>query len=145
MNNNNNIVPYGYRQDTQVLAGTESVYGNQPGVAKNVISQRVAGSVAGTMRAPESGVPYIAAKKRCAWNNYQCKAQPAKSTPLCFGHLQHFIKTGDGQVMGEEAQRLIQYREQFKEIEKQRLADKATEKEQHWAEHGPKDEVADGS
>lgn len=139
-----NIQPVGYAliQKSQVLAGTEAVvsaYGEKDYAIRSVYSP------AGTMRAPESGVPYVEASKLCAWNDYQCKASPAKGTPLCFPHLRKFIMGDEGQIKGEEAQRLIQYKAQFQEIEDKRKEDKAKELEEHWAKHGPKDEVVDGS
>lgn len=139
-----NIQPVGYAlvQGSQVLAGTEPVVGAHG--AKDLTVRSVY-TPEGTMLAPESGVPYVEAVKLCAWDDYTCKAAPAKGTPLCFGHLQSFIKGNDGMIKGEEALRLIQYKAQFQEIEKKRLEDKAKEKEEHWTKHGPKDEVTDGS
>jgi hypothetical protein len=138
-----NIQPvYAPVQSSQVLAGTQSVYG---AVGSKDTSVAPAFVNPGTMLAPPSGVEYKPAKPRCCWDNYKCKANPSKGTPLCFGHLQHFLKHGDGLVKGDEAQRLLIYKAQFQELEKQRLAEKAAEKEAHWAEHGPKDEVTDES
>ncbi len=138
-----NIQPvYAPVQDSQVLAGTQSVYG---AVGSKDTSVSPAFIQPGTMLAPPSGVPYKAAATRCCWDNYKCRAPKSKGTPLCFGHLQHFLKHGEGLVKGDEAQRLLQYKAQFQEMEKERLAAKAAEKEAHWAEHGPKDEVTDES
>lgn len=134
-----NIQPvFSLVQESQVLAGTQSVYG---AVGERDVSVQAAFAPFGTMLAPESGVEYIAPKITCCWDDYTCKANPAKGTPLCFGHLQSWLKHGDGMVKGDEAQRLIQYKEQYKEIMNQRLEDKAKEKTEHWEKHGPKDEV----
>ena len=134
-------VPYGHVHDNQGLAGTElamTAYGSRDTTIQAVHTPD------GTMLAPESGVPYIEAAKSCAWDNYNCKAHPAKGTPLCFGHLRQFIKGDEGTIMGEEAHRLIQYKEQFLEVEAQRKADRAKEKEEHLAKYG-NSEVTDGS
>ena len=112
-----NIQPVDYAlvQGSQMLAGTEPVIGAH-GVKD--LTVRSVYTPEGTMLAPESGVPYVEAATLCAWDDYTCKASPAKGTPLCFGHLQSFIKGNDGMIKGEEAQRLIQYKAQFQEIER---------------------------
>lgn len=138
-----NIQPisYGHVHESQVLAGTELVmraYGSRD----NTI--QLAHAPDGTMLAPESGIAYEEAAKLCAWDNYTCKAAPAKGTPLCFGHLRTFIKGNEGDIKGEEAQRLIEYKSQFIEIEKQRVEDRAKEKEEHLEKYG-KPEVTDGA
>lgn len=98
-----------------------------------------------TMLAFPSGIEYETPKPRCAWNNYQCEAYLAGSLPLCYGHVQKFLKGNIGELQGEEVQRLYQFKEEFEEFERKRK--EAKEAKRNGAKVAPdeNDEVIDES
>lgn len=76
------------------------------------------------MLAFPSGIEYETPKPRCAWNDYKCNAYIATDLPLCYGHVQKFLRGNIGELQGEEVQRLYQFKEQFEEFERNRIAAK---------------------
>lgn len=120
----------------QVPAGCEVV---NSGKGERDTSVGLAFVGANTSLAFPSGIEYDAPKPRCAWNNYQCNAYLASDLPLCYGHLKKFLSGNVGELQGEEVQRLYQFKEQFEEFERNRIAAKEAKK------NGKPDEVIDES
>lgn len=116
---------------SQVPAGCEVVNSGK-GDRDTSISHAFISS--NSMPAFPTGIEYDEPRPRCAWNDYQCTAHIIQNLPLCYGHLKKFLGGNIGELQGEEIQRLLQFKDQFEEFERNRVADKKKKQQDREAE-----------
>lgn len=116
---------------SQVPAGCELV-NSAKGERDTSVSPAFIGS--NSMPAFPTGVDYAEPKPKCAWNDYQCTAHVIQDLPLCYGHLKKFLGGNMSELQGEEVQRLLQFKDQFEEFERNRVAEKKKKEQDRLAE-----------